>query len=368
MNNTVRIGVVGTSWWTDAMYMPALAKHPQADVRAVVGVEAGQAREFAGRWQVPAAYTTLEDMLDHEALDAVIIQSPNKFHYSMTMTAIERGLHVICEKPLAMNYRQALRLTEAAERAGVKAMSTFTYRFMPASRYLKELIDGGYIGRPYHLNLRGYAGFARGADYLWRFDVGEAGSGVAGDLATHWLYLAYWFFGEITAVTAQFGHHVTRGPRPDGQPYEPADDSANLLLEFASGATGAIHVSAVAYEPTPFGQTHHLEFHGSDGTLHSFTDWDKSHWVEGARAGEPRVQRLEIPGRIYGTARRDTVHNTYKDTFREHDHMARGFVTAIATRTPVAPTFRDGLVVQRCLDAAVRSAKEGRRVAIEEIR
>jgi len=246
-------------------------------------------------------------------------------------------------------------------------MVPFTYRFMPTARYLKELIGQGYIGCPYHLNMRYYTGYARDGKYMWRFDLAESGSGVVGDLGTHWLYLADWFYGEIKAVTALLGYHVSRDPRPDGQPYQPADDSAVMMLEFENGARGVLHVSSLAYEQTPFGQTHHMEFHGSGGTLYSFTDWDKTQSVSGARDGEGAIHGLPIPDHIWGTARRDIVHHTYKDVFREHDFMARGFVSAIADNTSVEPSFRDGARIQRYLEAALLSAQEGRRVEVNEI-
>ena len=202
---------------------------------------------------------------------------------------------------------------------------------------------------------------------MWRFDLGEAGTGIGGDLGSHWAYLARWYFGEIAAVTAVFGRALDRGPRPDGAPYDAAEDSAMILLEFQSGATGSLHVSAVAHEPSPFGQLHQMELHGSEGTLHAVCDWDRVQRVDGCRAGEPAIHELPIPDRIFDGARRDVVADTYKDTFRDHDVMARGFVTAIATGTPASPEFRDGLAVQRVVDAASRSAREGRRVTIAEI-
>jgi predicted dehydrogenase len=367
MSKQVKIGIVGTSWWTDSMYMPALTKHPSADVRGVVGRNLDHAREFAEQWKVPNAYASLEDLLSNETVDAVIIATPNKQHYAMAMTAIARGLHVLCEKPLAMSYTEAIRMKEAAEKAGVKTMVPFTYRFMPTARYLKELIEQGYIGRPYHLNMRYYAGYARDGKYMWRFDLDESGSGVSGDLGTHWLYLADWFYGEIKAVSAMLGYHVSREPRPDGQPYEPADDSAVVMLEFENGARGVIHVSALAYEDTSFGQTHHMEFHGSGGTLYSFTDWDKTQNVSGARDGEGAIRDLPIPDHIWGSARRENVQHTYKDVFRDHDFMARGFVSAIANDISVEPSFRDGARIQRYLEAALLSAQEGRRVEVNEI-
>ena len=367
MSKQVKIGIVGTSWWTEAMYMPALTKHPNADVRAIVGRNMDHAREFANQWSVPNVHASLEEMMANQALDAVIIVSSNKHHYPMAITAIEHGLHVLCEKPLAMNYTEAIHMTEAAEKADVKTMVPFTYRFMPTARYLKELIEQEYIGKPYHLNMRYYTGYARDGKYMWRFDLDESGSGVVGDLGTHWLYLADWFYGEIKAVTAMLGYHVSRGPRPDGQLYQPADDSAVMMLEFENGARGVIHVSSVAYEETPFGQTHHMEFHGSGGTLYSFTDWDKTQSVSGARDGDGAIHNLPIPDHIWGTARRDIVPHTYKDVFRDHDFMARGFVSAIANNTSVEPSFRDGARIQRYLQAALLSAQEGRRVEVNEI-
>jgi predicted dehydrogenase len=367
MSKKVRIGVVGTSWWTDSMYMPALTKHPHADVRAVVGRNLDHTREFAEQWRVPNAYASLEDLLLNETVDAVIIASPNKHHYATAMTAIEHGLHILCEKPLAMSYTEAIHMTEAAERAGLKTMVSFTYRFMPTARYLKELIQQGYIGKPYHLNMRYYADYARDAQYMWRFDLAESGSGVVGDLGTHWLYLADWFYGEVKAVSAMLGYHVSREPRPDGQPYEPADDSAVMMLEFENGARGVLHISSLAYEQTPFGQTHHMEFHGSGGTLYSFTDWHKTQSVSGTRDGEGALHDLPIPDHIWGTARRDSVPDTYKDIFRDHDFMARGFVSAVADNTSVEPSFRDGARIQRYLEASLLSAQEGRRVEVNEI-
>ena len=258
-------------------------------------------------------------------------------------------------------------MAEAAERAGVITMTPFTYRFMPVNRYLKELVDEGFIGRPHHLNMRYYTGYGLSGEYSWRFDLDRAGSGAIGDLGSHWAYLARWFYGEIAAVTAVIGQAVPRAPRPDGVPYRPTEDSAMILLEFENGATGSLHVTSVAYEPGPFGQTHATELHGSGGSLHAFTDWDTVQRVDGCRVDEPATYALPIPDRLFGNARRDTVGNTYKDTFREQDSMARGFVTAIAAGTPASPDFRDGLAVQRVLDAAGRSAREGRRVQIAEI-
>jgi len=173
----ISVGVVGTSWWADAMHLPALASHPNAKITAICGRNRDNARKMADTWHIPQVYTDYHDMIENAGLDALVISTPNATHYPITMKALEKGLHVLCEKPLALTYADAKHMAETAHTKGVKHFVPFPYRFMPTARYLKELIDDGYIGRPYHLNLRYYTGYARDGQYVWRFDVAQAGAG-----------------------------------------------------------------------------------------------------------------------------------------------------------------------------------------------
>ena len=134
----------------------------------------------------------------------------------MTIAALDAGLHVLCEKPLAMTAAEADAMAAAARRTGRCCLVPFTYRFMPTSRFVKRLVDDGFLGTPYLMNLRYYAGFGRDGEYAWRFDLDDAGAGVLGDLGSHWIDMARWLFGEIDAVTCVLTHLVERGPRPDG--------------------------------------------------------------------------------------------------------------------------------------------------------
>jgi predicted dehydrogenase len=367
MAEKVRVGIAGTSWWADSMYLPALTGHPQADVRAVAGTRPAHTREFAAKWGIPTAYDTVAEMLDAEPLDAIIVATPNRSHFPIAHAALERGLHVLCEKPVGMSSVQARRLADLALAKGVTTMMPFTYRNMPGMRYLKELVDEGYLGQPYHLNMRYYSGYGRGGEYAWRFDLDVAGAALAGDLGSHLADYARWYFGEVESVTAEFGFAVPRAPRPDGGDYPRGEDSAVILLRFVNGATGNLHVSSVAHEPSSFGQFHGIELHGSAGTLHHVNDWNTIQVVSGARAGETAVRELPIPDRHWGGAPRDNAHETYKHVFRHQDTQARAFISAVARGEQVQPDLADGLAVQRIVDAATRSAREGRRVPIAEI-
>ena len=165
----------------------------------------------------PRFIPTIGEMIESADLDAIVIATPNDSHYPIAMKAMRHGLHVLCEKPIALTYAQAREMAEAAEARRLKTLVPFTYSFMPTARYLKELIDGAYLGAPYHLNMRYYTGFARDGDYLWRFDRKIAGSGILGDLGSHFLYIAEWLFGEIQAITCRLGFTVPRPPARPGR-------------------------------------------------------------------------------------------------------------------------------------------------------
>lgn len=364
----IPVGIIGTSWWADAMYLPALTNHPQAKVVAVCGRDEERAKAFAARWQVPQVYTDYNKLIENGDVEALIVATINKFHHPITMPALARGIHVLCEKPLALNRGEATDMAALAREKGAKTLVPFTYRYMPTNRYLKRLLDDGYIGQPYHLNMRYYGSHGRQPGYGWRYDPDLAGSGEVGNLGSHFLYLARWYFGEIVAVTCQTGQMVERGRLdPAGNPFTPTEDVGLMLLTFANGAQGVIHVTSVAYEDTAFGQRHQMELHGSEGTLYQHIDWLTTQEVRGTRAGEGDLKRLPVPDDIWGQARRDVVHDTYKDVFRKELLMTGEFIDAIVNDTPIEPNFDDGLRVQQLLDALMLSAAEGRRVDMSEM-
>jgi predicted dehydrogenase len=343
------------------MYLPPLTAHPDASVVAVCGRNPITTAAFADRWGIDQRFDDPIAMLDAVALDAVIVASSNDSHHDLAMAALDRGLHVLCEKPLAQNGAQAQEMTQRAEATGAITLVPFTYHYMPVNRWVRRLVADGYVGRPYHVNLRYYTGYASDGEYSWRFDRELAGSGVIGDLASHWIHLARWILDDTEiSVGALASSFVAREPRPDGAAYEAAEDSAVLTVRYASGAYGVLQVSAVCWEGTPFGQTHHLEVHGDGGTIHAVCDWDTVQEVRGVRRGEPGPPALlPIPDDIWDDVRRDNVHDTYRDVFRETEAMTRGWITAIAEGRHVRPDFGDGLAVQRVVDAAVASAATG---------
>ena len=342
------------------MYLPALTGGSGIEVTAVAGRDRGRAEAFAARWDIAGVFTDVDEMIASDLFEAVVIATPNDTHHPFATRALRHGLHVLCEKPLALSLAQAEEMAALAVETGAITLVPFTYRYMPATRYLKRLIEEGYLGRPYHAHFRYYAGYGRDGAYSWRFDQRRAGTGALGDLGSHFLHLAEWFLGEAAAVSCQLATLVGRPELdPEGRRYQQLDDTAMMMLRFESGALGMVHATTLAYEDTPFGQVHELDFHGSDGTLRLLIDWASRQELWGARVGEGPSRRLDIPDAFWGGARREVVTDTYKDMFRHEGFMIREFVEAVRRDRPIRPDFNDGLRVQRVLEAASQSARGG---------
>lgn len=359
-SNGIRVGLVGTSWWAEAMYLPALAEHPDGRITAICGRNRARADEVATQWSIDQVFDHAESMITSGDIDAIIIASTNDTHHPLTLLAAQHGIHVLCEKPLGVQAGEADEMTAAVDTAGLVSMTPFTYRHMPMNRQVKRYVDEGYIGTPYHMAGRYYTGYARDGDYLWRFDAGEAGSGVIGDLGTHWIDMAIDTLGPVAAVSAITTSAVPRAPRPDGHPYQPGEDVAMMTLRFVSGALGQITVSAACWEGGGFNQSHHIEVHGSEGTIYAMCDWETVQRVTGRRADQQGTPtELERSPDIWDGLRTDTVHNTYRDVFRTSNVQARAWVAAIAAGETVQPDLAAGAAAQRVAEAALESATLG---------
>jgi predicted dehydrogenase len=154
MSDRVRVGVIGTSWFADGYHVPWLKSHPKAVVSAICGRNQVRAEEVAKKHAIPQVFSDFSAMIDKADLDAVVIIAPDDLHYPMTMCALDAGLHVLCEKPLARTAAEAKEMYEKAQRAGVIHMTFFTWRWMAHHQYLKQLVDSGYIGRCYFCQIR----------------------------------------------------------------------------------------------------------------------------------------------------------------------------------------------------------------------
>ncbi|MFN8466048.1 MAG: Gfo/Idh/MocA family oxidoreductase [Caldilineaceae bacterium] len=362
MGDQVRVGVIGTSAYADGTHLPNLKSHADAHIAAICSRNRERAQEMADKYDIPAVYTDYHQMLEHAGLDAVVIAVPDDLHYPMTMDALAAGLHVLCEKPLALNAQQALAMTEKARMMGVKHMTFFAWRFEPYHRYLHQLMGEGYVGRPYLCQFRQVGGYGRDGLYAWRFDT-QHGNGILGDLGSHMIDMAHWLVGDITRVSAHLTTSVER-TAPDAEPLRtPANDSALLTVEFANGACGAIVVSAVAHMAERE-QFHEVSLYGEAGTLELNTS-SLAVQMRGVRQGQTQFEVLTVPDEFRkGVDLSLPLWDRLSIAMQTQSVGDRQFIDAILNDRPVAPNFEDGLKVQAVIDAALESQRSGCRIQV----
>jgi len=343
------------------MYVPSLMSHPAADVVAVCGRNATRANEVAEKLGGAKVFTDYRQLIASGEVDAIVVAAPDDLHYEMTMAAIDAGLHVLCEKPLAGNASRAREMLKKAEAARLKHMVLFTWRWQPHWRYVKHLIESGYIGRCYHAEFQFLGGFALDSGYKWRFD-GRRSNGVTGDLGSHMIDFARWYLGEVSSVTADLPTYVDQSATAAPSP-TPVNDVGMLTLEFAGGARAQIRVSAVSRMGDENVRVV-ISLHGESGTLevrHTYFGIDAGVVMRGVRKDEPSFTRLEVPAEFLEGG---VDPQQLFDPYIKQSAGPRAFIDAILTDTPASPGFNIGVRVQEIVDAAVLSSAEKRWVSL----
>lgn len=362
MPDSVRVGVVGTSWFAETLHLAALSSHPGASVTAICGRNRERAAQVASDHNIPHVFTDYREMIASGRLDAVVVVAPDSMHYPISMAALEAGLHVLCEKPMALTASQAREMYDTADAAGLITLVGFTWRWVPPFNYVHQLIQNGYVGRCHHARfLYQHAGSFDSA-YKWQLDPGES-NGILANLGSHMIDLARWYVGDIARVSGHLASFVERDG-PDGErPFTSANDSALMAVEFADGAQGTIQVSGVAHVGER-GQDFQIGLYGEAGSLE--VDFDFAHSrLRGVRVGDERWQDLPVPEEFLGHG--DNPPLWVFDFFAPFTNQSVGdrlLIDAILAGHPTEPSFYDGWKAQQVVDAALASHREGRSIPI----
>jgi predicted dehydrogenase len=320
----------------------------------IAGRDAAAVGEAARRFGYEYATGDWHELVDDDRIGLFDNGGPNSLHAGPTVAAAEAGKHVICEKPLGRDAAESYDIWRRVAATGVKHLCGFNYRFVPAVRLAREMIEAGELGEIRHFRGRYLQDWADDASLdTWRFHPDEAGSGALGDLTTHVVDLARFLNGEIASV-AGFATTFLPGRK--------VDDSIEAAVQFENGSVGTIESTRLALGRRNAFQ---WEINGSKGSL-AF-DMERLNELQVFRADGDRARGFKTvlvsetdhpfwehwwpPGHIIG----------WGDTFvHELHHM----LVAIATDTDVAPygaTFEDGYRAAEVCDAILRSGETGRR-------
>jgi len=364
------MGAAHSQAWRTAARVFDLPLRPS--MAALCGRDGGAARAAARRYGWAAAETDWRALISRDDVQLVDICTPGESHAQIAIAALDAGKHVLCEKPLAATVPEAEEMVAAAARAsaaGIRSMTGFNYRRVPAIALARQLIAAGQIGQIRHVRASYLQDWLVDPSFplTWRLQREHAGSGALGDLGSHVIDLAQYLTGTlitgVSAVTATFvgerplpGNAETAGGAARVGPVT-VDDAALFTARLGPGGE-----TLASFEATRFasGRKNELriELNGDRGSLafdltrlNELEFYDNTQ--DAALAGFRRILVTE-PGHPYLSAWWPPGHVLgWEHTFT---HEVADLVTAIAAGTDPAPSFADGLQVQRILAAVDDSA------------
>ena len=334
---------------------------------AIAGRDETAVAEAARRYGYESHTTRWEDVVANPDVQVFDNGGPNDVHLEPTIAAAQAGKHVICEKPLGRTAEESYEIWKGVAATGVKHQCAFNYRFFPAIRLAKAMIDAGELGEIYHFRGRYHQEWVMDPQFpkVWRLDKAVAGSGALGDLGAHVIDQARYLVGEPSNVTGLLKTFIT--DRPGGT--VDVDDAFQATVEFENGANGTFE--ATRFAPGRKNQMR-WEINGSKGTI---------------AFDQERMNELQVylggtaPGdhaQGFRTVLVSEAYHPYWEHHWPHGHMIGWedsflhellhLLTAIREDTDIAPhgaTLEDGYRCAEICDAIVRSHETGMRQPIE---
>jgi predicted dehydrogenase len=342
-------------------------------LKAVCARDRDKVKAFADNWGYESIETDWRKLLDRKDIDVIDICTPNNTHAEIAIAAAQAGKMILCEKPLAMNGPEALKMVQAVEKAKVPNMVWYNYRRVPAVTLTKNLIDEGKLGRIFHYRAKFLQDWTinpelpQGGAGLWRLDVAAAGSGVTGDLLAHCLDSALWHNGPIDSVCAMTETFVKERKHNLSGKVEKVgiDDACAFLARFQNG-------SLATFESTRYARGHKALYTFEVNGEHASCFWDLhdlhrlqyfDHRDQGTLRGwrsihvsdseHPYMGKWWVPGLQIG----------YEHTFT---HQVADFLDGVAKGKPAQPDFRDAYHTQLVLDAILDSARNQKWVTVSK--
>jgi predicted dehydrogenase len=358
---SIGVAMIGSGMIALANHLPGFALCPQARVVALCDTDPAALEKAAKSTGISATYTDYHELLKRPDVNAVVIATPNFVHAPIALAAIAAGKHVLCEKPIAMDLAEALAMYRAAEAKGVRHMTAFTYRFVPAMRYMAHLVHSGKLGRPYHFRAQRFQDWGDRA-LGWRQVKKTAATGEMGDMLSHRIDFGHYLLGPMARVV---GHTKRYIDQRGGKPAD-VEDWVAMLADFDNGATGVLESSKLATGRGEGGRSRdYCEVNGEEGT--AIYELGRPNEIQIGRKGGMGLEVIPVPQEFlkHPASSRDVNSGDPVVTFRYDQDVE--FIDAIVHNRPCQPSFLDGVRVQAVMEAILESEHSGKWVNIKPI-
>ena len=363
----MHIGLVGTGYMGKCHALafrnaaPVFGNMPHPILASLCDIDLAVAERKAREFGFARYCSDWRELVADPAVDVVSIATPNNTHKEIALAALSAGKHVYCEKPMAISLPDAEEMSRAAEIAPGKTLLAYNYIRNPALKHARELVRSGAIGEILYFRGACEEDYLADADafHTWRCRKADAGSGALGDLGSHLLSMAIYLAGPIEALVANaVTTYPARPSHADSNTLETVEneDIAHALLQFSNGATGTFTCSRVSW-----GRKNALGFdiYGSEGAI-SFNQ---------ERMNEIQVfkSKNHAMGNGFETILSGPNHPPYGKFVPAAGHQlgfndlktieVAEFLMALNEDTPLFPTFRDGIAIERAIAAILRSTE-----------
>ena len=351
-NEMIRIGVLGAGF-IGKVHVQKFSPLEGVEIAAIFDVDRQLAEQVANEYHIPKVYTSLDDLIGADDLDAVIVGVPNKFHKPLAIQALQAGKHVLLEKPMALNGADAVEIYRAQKQTGKIVMMAHQMRWEWINQEIKKYVVKGSFGKIYHakigwLRRKGIPGWGS-----WFTRMNESGGGPLIDIGVHLLDLGRYLMGNPKPVTVFGSVYAEFGPRREGlgtwgtpnwDGYYDVEDLASALIKMEDGSSVSLDVSWAAHIEK--NNDVFVRLMGTEGGV-SISD---SHAVLcGEKFDNPFNIDIHTPEQS-GDAR---------TTLSQH------FIDCVRTNTPPIADALSGLTNNIIIDAIYQSAKSGKSIDLD---
>ncbi|MBR0575101.1 Gfo/Idh/MocA family oxidoreductase [Proteiniclasticum sp. BAD-10] len=342
----IRVAFIGCGKIAQVRHIPEFAAHDGAEIAGYYNRTPERAKDMAKKYG-GAVYSSVEELLADDGVDAVVISVANRLHAAYTLAALSAGKHVLCEKPMALTLKDCRAMVEKAKETGKHLLIGHNQRLTPAHRKARALVEEGAIGKVLSFRTTfGHGGpegwSIRPGKDTWFFDPENAGMGVMADLGIHKTDLLQYLTGEtVTEVTAQLHTLDKTGPEGD---LIAVDDNAFCIYRLSGGAVGTLTVSWTFYGP----EDNSTILYGTEGMIRIYDDPQVSLRLQ-KKSGEVVDYPLE------------TIQTNENQTA---SGVAEAFLQEISSGEPSVLNAEEALSAMAAVFTALESSRQGKTLPI----
>ena len=340
-----KIGIIGLGMIACGRHIPELKNVKECKITAICDIDENKLKTVGDSLNIPTEFrfTAYNDLINCSEVDAVEICTPNHMHIPMATAAVKAGKALNIEKPLSIDLPSCEPLKMAIKENNVPNMMSFTYRFMPAIRYAKWIIDNGLIGDILNVDVEYLkdSGFIEGRRLEWRFEKEKAGTGVLGDLGVHLIDMAELLGGKITSVCGFTDIIVKERQRLESEQWAPVetDDYCSFICNMENNVKGNFVISRCAIGK---GNSIKFDVYGTKGVI--CFDMNNPNvlgiYSKISDISNERLETIDVPQKFHTTQEAEFV------------KMLCG------EKCDIFPTIEDGLRSQKILDAILESSEK----------